>query len=120
MLEMKKIRKVIFPAGGFGTRFLPATKALPKEMLSVGKTPLIQLAFEEAKAAGIEQFIMITGRNKSAISNHFDHSYELNSASIETLLKSKSTISDIGILIVPVNETVPCTSICLTGSIPKC
>jgi UTP-glucose-1-phosphate uridylyltransferase len=76
---MKKIRKVVFPVGGFGTRFLPATKVLPKEMLSVGKTPLIQLAFEEAKAAGMEQFIMITGRNKSAISNHFDQSYELNS-----------------------------------------
>jgi len=75
----KKIRKVVFPVGGFGTRFLPATKALPKEMLSVGKVPLIQLAFEEAKAAGIEQFILITGRNKNAISNHFDNSYELNS-----------------------------------------
>jgi UTP--glucose-1-phosphate uridylyltransferase len=75
----KKIRKVVFPVGGFGTRFLPATKSLPKEMLPVGNVPLIQLAFEEAQAAGIEQFILITGRNKNAISNHFDNAYELNS-----------------------------------------
>lgn len=75
----QKIRKVVFPVGGFGTRFLPATKAIPKEMLPVNNIPLIQHAFEEAKAAGMEQFIFITGRNKSAINNHFDVSYELNS-----------------------------------------
>lgn len=75
----QKIRKVVFPVGGFGTRFLPATKAIPKEMLPVNNIPLIQYAFEEAKAAGMEQFIFITGRNKSAINNHFDVSYELNS-----------------------------------------
>jgi len=75
----QQIRKVIFPVGGFGTRFLPATKALPKEMLSVANVPLIQLAFEEARSAGIEQFIFITGRNKNAIGNHFDQAYELNS-----------------------------------------
>ncbi|NRA73596.1 MAG: UTP--glucose-1-phosphate uridylyltransferase GalU [Rickettsiales bacterium] len=76
---MNKIRKVIFPVGGLGTRFLPATKALPKEMLPVVNIPLIQFAFEEAQNAGIEQFIFITGRNKNAINNHFDHAYELNS-----------------------------------------
>lgn len=71
------IKKAIFPVGGLGTRFLPATKAMPKEMLPVASKPLIQHAFEEAVEAGIEQFIFITGRNKNAISNHFDHSYEL-------------------------------------------
>lgn len=73
----KKVRKAIFPVGGLGTRFLPATKAIPKEMLPVASKPLIQYAFEEAVNAGIEQFIFITGRNKSAINNHFDYSYEL-------------------------------------------
>lgn len=76
-MHLKKIRKAIFPVGGLGTRFLPATKSIPKEMLPVASKPLIQHAFEEAQAAGIEQFIFITGRNKNAIINHFDHSYEL-------------------------------------------
>ncbi|MEI6188408.1 MAG: UTP--glucose-1-phosphate uridylyltransferase GalU [Alphaproteobacteria bacterium] len=76
-MKYNKIKKVIFPVGGLGTRFLPATKSIPKEMLPVASKPLIQYAFEEAVDGGIEQFIFITGRNKSAISNHFDHSYEL-------------------------------------------
>lgn len=76
-MTQKPIKKAIFPVGGLGTRFLPATKAMPKEMLPVASKPLIQHAFEEAVEAGIEQFIFITGRNKNAISNHFDHSYEL-------------------------------------------
>lgn len=63
--------------GGLGTRFLPATKSMPKEMLPIVDKPLIQYAFEEAKGAGIEQFIFITGRNKNIISNHFDHVFEL-------------------------------------------
>ncbi len=71
------LRKAIFPVGGLGTRFLPATKALPKEMLPVVDKPLIQYAVEEARAAGIEEFIFVTGRGKSAIEDHFDHSYEL-------------------------------------------
>ena len=71
------IKKVVFPVGGLGTRFLPATKCIPKEMLPVANKPLIQYAFQEAQDAGIEQFIFITGRNKTAINNHFDHSYEL-------------------------------------------
>jgi UTP--glucose-1-phosphate uridylyltransferase len=74
---MQKIRKVVFPVGGLGTRFLPATKSMPKEMLPVASKPLIHYAFEEARAAGIEQFVFVTGRNKNAISNHFDHAYEL-------------------------------------------
>jgi len=67
----------VFPVGGLGTRFLPATKSMPKEMLPVVDKPLIHYAFEEARAAGIEQFIFVTGRNKHAIEDHFDHVYEL-------------------------------------------
>ena len=77
------IKKAIFPVGGLGTRFLPATKAMPKEMLPVVDKPLIQYAVEEAAAAGIEQFIFVTGRNKTAIEDHFDHSTELESVLIE-------------------------------------
>ncbi len=73
----KKVRKAVFPVGGLGTRFLPATKAMPKEMLPVVDKPLIQYAVEEARAAGIEQFIFVTGRGKGALEDHFDHSYEL-------------------------------------------
>ena len=77
------IKKAIFPVGGLGTRFLPATKAMPKEMLPVVDKPLIQYAVEEAIAAGIEQFIFVTGRNKTAIEDHFDHSTELEAVLIE-------------------------------------
>ncbi len=73
----KAIKKAVFPVGGLGTRFLPVTKSMPKEMLPVLSKPIIQYAFEEAQRAGIEEFIFITGRNKNAINNHFDHSYEL-------------------------------------------
>ena len=73
----QRIRKAVFPVGGLGTRFLPATKAMPKEMLPVVDKPLIQYAVEEAQAAGIEEFIFVTGRSKTAIEDHFDHSYEL-------------------------------------------
>ena len=76
----RPIRKAIFPVGGLGTRFLPATKALPKEMLPVVDKPLIQYAVEEARAAGIEEFVFVTGRGKSAIEDHFDHSTELRDA----------------------------------------
>src|SRR6476646_11365572 len=74
----KRVRKAVFPVAGLGTRTLPATKAIPKEMLPVVDKPLIQYAVEEAKAAGIEQFIFVTGRGKSAMEDHFDHSYELH------------------------------------------
>lgn len=77
MRGMQPIRKVVFPVGGLGTRFLPATKSMPKEMLPIVDKPLIHYAFEEARDAGIEQFIFVTGRNKDAIENHFDHAYEL-------------------------------------------
>ena len=79
-----KVRKAVFPAAGLGTRFLPATKASPKEMLPLVDKPLIQYAIEEAVASGIESILVITGRDKSAIENHFDISFEL-----EQLLKDK-------------------------------
>ena len=77
MASPQKIRKAIFPVGGLGTRFLPATKSMPKEMLPVVDKPLIQYAVEEAAEAGIEEFIFVTGRGKSTIEDHFDHSAEL-------------------------------------------
>ncbi len=72
-----RVRKAVLPVAGLGTRFLPATKAMPKEMLTVVDRPLIQYAVEECLAAGIEEFIFVTGRNKSAIEDHFDSAYEL-------------------------------------------
>lgn len=73
----KPIRKAVFPVAGLGTRFLPATKAIPKEMLPVVDRPLIQYTVDEAREAGIEQMIFVTGRGKSAIEDHFDIAYEL-------------------------------------------
>ena len=73
----KSVRKAVFPVAGLGTRFLPATKAMPKEMLPVVDKPLIHYAVEEAKAAGIEQFFFVTSRGKSAIDDHFDRAFEL-------------------------------------------
>jgi UTP--glucose-1-phosphate uridylyltransferase len=74
---MKTVRKAVFPVAGLGTRFLPATKAMPKEMLTVVDRPLIQYAVEEALEAGIEQLILVTGRGKSALDDHFDIAFEL-------------------------------------------
>ncbi len=74
---MKKVRKAVFPAAGLGTRFLPATKAVPKEMLSLVDKPIIQYGVEEALASGCEEIIIVTGRGKSTIEDHFDVSYEL-------------------------------------------
>lgn len=76
---LRRVRKAVFPVAGLGTRFLPATKAVPKEMLPVIDRPIIQYAVEEAIEAGIEQLIFVTGRNKSAIEDHFDVAYELES-----------------------------------------
>src|SRR5690348_3947076 len=73
----KPVRKAVFPVAGLGTRILPATKAMPKEMLTVVDKPLIQYAIEEARDAGIEQFYFVTGRSKAAIEDHFDRSVEL-------------------------------------------
>ena len=77
MLSPKPVTKAVFPVAGLGTRFLPATKAVPKEMLTVLDKPVIQYAVDEAKAAGIEHFVFVTGRNKSVIEDHFDLAYEL-------------------------------------------
>jgi UTP--glucose-1-phosphate uridylyltransferase len=74
---MTRVRKAVFPVGGLGTRFLPATKVMPKEMLAVVDKPLIQYAVEEARAAGVEEFILVNGRGKEAIEDHFDRSPEL-------------------------------------------
>jgi UTP--glucose-1-phosphate uridylyltransferase len=86
----KPLRKAVFPVGGLGTRFLPATKAMPKEMLPVVDRPLIQYAVDEALEAGIEQMIFVTGRGKSAIEDHFDIAYEL-----ETTMSSRGKSLDV-------------------------
>src|ERR1700722_3281259 len=73
-----QVRKVVFPAGGLGTRFLPATKVIPKEMLALVDKPIIQYGVEEAIASGIEHIIIVTGRGKGTMEDHFDISYELD------------------------------------------
>ncbi|HYZ45021.1 MAG TPA: UTP--glucose-1-phosphate uridylyltransferase [Xanthobacteraceae bacterium] len=80
---MKRIRKAVLPVAGLGTRFLPATKAVPKEMLTVVDKPLIQHVVDEAREAGIEHFIFVTGRNKAVIEDHFDRQFELEQALTE-------------------------------------
>lgn len=95
-----KIKKAVFPVAGLGTRFLPATKALPKEMLPVVDKPLIQYAVEEALNAGIEQIIFVTGRGKTALEDHFDKSYEL-----EDILRSKHKEEDLKAVMRLVPET---------------
>ena len=74
---MKKVRKAIIPAAGLGTRFLPATKAMPKEMLPIVDRPTIEYIVEEAIASGIEDIIIVTGKGKRAIEDHFDQNFEL-------------------------------------------
>ncbi|MGH9604884.1 MAG: UTP--glucose-1-phosphate uridylyltransferase [Terracidiphilus sp.] len=97
------IRKAVLPVAGMGTRFLPATKAVPKEMLPVVDKPVVQYAVEEAKEAGIEQFIFVTGRGKYIIEDHFDHAYEL-----ENLLSSRDKTAELNSLL----EDLP-----ITGSV---
>lgn len=99
---MKKIRKAVFPVAGLGTRFLPATKANPKEMLPVVDKPLIQYAVEEAVAAGMTEMVFITGRNKRAIPDHFDKAYELEQELEE---RGKEKLLDMVRGIVPDNVT---------------
>lgn len=96
----RRVRKAIFPVGGLGTRFLPATKALPKEMLPVVDRPLIQYAVDEARAAGIEEFIFVTGRGKSAIEDHFDESFEL-AATLKAKSKTKELNELYGLMLEP-------------------
>src|SRR5207302_4212262 len=85
----QRVRKAVFPAAGLGTRFLPATKASPKEMLPLVDKPLIQYVVEEAVASGIESVIIVTGRGKAAIEDHFDVSFEL-----ESLLRDRGKAED--------------------------
>jgi len=99
----QRVRKAVFPVAGMGTRFLPATKAVPKEMLPVVDKPVEQYAVEEAKEAGIEQFIFVTGRGKHVIEDHFDHAYEL-----EMLLSAREKTDELDSLL----EGLP-----MTGSV---
>ena len=102
----EKVRKAVFPVAGMGTRFLPATKANPKEMLPVVDKPLIQYAVEEAVEAGITEMIFITGRNKRSIADHFDKAYELEH---QLEMNNKKALLDIAQNIVP--KGVSCTYI---------
>jgi UTP--glucose-1-phosphate uridylyltransferase len=96
----RPVRKAVFPVAGMGTRFLPATKAIPKEMLPVVDKPVIQYAVEEARAAGIEQFVFITGRGKHVIADHFDHAYEL-----ESLLEAREKTAELNSLLESLPQT---------------
>ena len=110
---MTKIRKAVFPVAGLGSRFLPATKAQPKEMLPVVDKPLIQYAVEEAVAAGITEMIFITGRNKRAIEDHFDKAYELEA---ELELANKTALLESIKNVIP--KHVSC--IYIRQSAPRC
>jgi UTP--glucose-1-phosphate uridylyltransferase len=92
-MAVKALRKAVLPVAGLGTRFLPATKAMAKEMLPVVDKPLIQYAVDEARAAGIEQFCMITGRGKTALVEHFDIAYE-----VEAVLRERNKLAEIAML----------------------
>ncbi len=85
--KQRRIRKAVFPVAGFGTRVLPATKSIPKEMLTLVDQPVLQVVVDEAREAGIEHFIFVTGRNKQVIEDHFDMAYELE----DTLQKRGKT-----------------------------
>ena len=100
---MKQVTKAVFPVAGMGTRFLPATKANPKEMLPIMDKPLIQYAAEEAVAAGITELIFITGRTKRSITDHFDKAYEL-----ETELEKKGKTKELEIVKNIIPEGVTC------------
>ena len=89
----KSVRKAVFPVAGLGTRFLPATKAMPKEMLTIVDRPIIQHVVDEARAAGIEHFIFVTGRNKSVIEDHFDKQVEL-----EEVLRERGKTAELELL----------------------
>jgi UTP--glucose-1-phosphate uridylyltransferase len=100
MSVMRPVRKAVFPVAGMGTRFLPATKAVPKEMLPVVDKPVVQYAVEEAREAGIEQFVFITGRGKHIIADHFDHAYEL-----EALLEQREKTAELNSLLESLPQT---------------
>src|SRR5881275_1678107 len=91
--DLMKVRKAVFPVAGLGTRVLPATKAMPKEMLTIVDKPLIQYVVDEAKEAGIEHFVFVTGRNKGVIEDHFDRMFEL-----EMTLQERRRQADLDLL----------------------
>ena len=99
-----RVRKAVFPVAGLGTRLLPATKSIPKEMVTIVDRPLIQYAIDEAREAGIEQFIFVTSRGKSLIEDHFDHSFELEETmerrgkSLDALVDTRFAPGDIAIV----------------------
>ena len=100
MAKFPPVRKAVLPVAGMGTRFLPATKAVPKEMLPVVDKPVVQYAVEEAREAGIDQFVFVTGRGKMVIEDHFDHAYEL-----EALLKAREKTSELHSLLESLPES---------------
>src|SRR5213082_2344374 len=106
---MPKLRKAVFPVAGFGSRFLPVTKASPKEMMPVVDKPLIQYAVEEAAAAGITDMIFVTGRHKRAIEDHFDKAYELETElerkGKEALLEAVQAATPPGINCIYIRQT---------------
>src|SRR5437667_12754079 len=91
--QTRRVRKAVFPVAGLGTRFLPATKAIPKEMLTIVDRPIIQIVVDEAREAGIEHFVFITGRNKSVIEDHFSKQYEL-----EATLRQRNKTTELDLL----------------------
>jgi UTP--glucose-1-phosphate uridylyltransferase len=92
-MAVRPVRKAVLPVAGLGTRSLPGTKVVPKEMLTVLDKPIVQYAIEEAREAGIEQFVMVTGRGKSVIEDHFDNAYEL-----EAVLRERGKLAELGAL----------------------
>src|SRR5215212_6253931 len=92
-MMVRQIKTAVFPVAGLGTRFLPATKAVPKEMLTVVDRPVIQLAVDEAREAGIEHFVFVTGRNKGIIEDHFDKQFEL-----EATLRARGKMAELDAL----------------------
>ena len=111
----QRIRKAVFPVAGLGTRFLPATKAVPKEMLPVVDRPVIQHVVDEARSAGIEHFVFVTGRNKGAIEDHFDRQPEL-----EATLLAHPAVADAAVIPIPDEEAgeVPKAFVVLRSDVP--
>lgn len=108
---MKEVKKVVFPVGGLGTRFLPATKVVPKEMLPIVDKPLIQYAVEEAYAAGITDMVFITGRSKRSIEDHFDKAPRLEAELIEKekfdLLQAVQSIAPMDVSFIYIRQSEP-------------
>ena len=103
MTDIRKIRKAVFPVAGYGTRFLPATKAMPKELLPIVDKPLIQHAAEETIAAGADTLVFVTGRNKRVLEDHFDANAEL-----ETMLRAKGKDAQANMVPNVIPEGVEC------------